>query len=93
MRFTTVWEPSPKSKRINQQINSVVPGTFTAPDSELPFIRHDPRKGFKTVKDCVEGVIDFVSVKQRPVTFSEDDIRILMIQMFDREQARKFQKA
>ncbi|MCT7665684.1 transcription termination/antitermination NusG family protein [Shinella kummerowiae] len=57
------------------------------------FIRHDPRKGFKPVKEGVEGVIDFVCVKQRPVTFSEDDIRFLMIQMFDREQAFRFQKA
>lgn len=57
------------------------------------FIRRDPRLGFKPVKEEVEGVIDFVSVKQRPVIFSEDDIRFLMIQMFDREQAFRFQRA
>lgn len=57
------------------------------------FIRRDPRLGFKPVKEEVEGVIDFVSVKQRPVIFSEDDIRFLMIQMFEREQAFRFKRA
>lgn len=57
------------------------------------FIRRDPRQGFKPVKEEVDGVIDFVSVKQRPVIFSEDDIRFLMIQMFEREQAFRFKRA
>jgi len=57
------------------------------------FIRRAPRNGFKPVKDEVEGVIDFVSVKRRPMIFSEDDIRFLMIQMFEREQAFRIQKA
>ncbi len=57
------------------------------------FIRRDPKHGFKPVKDEVEGVIDFVSVKQRPVIFAEDDIRFLMIQMFEREQAFRFHRA
>ena len=57
------------------------------------FIRRDPRHGFKPVKDGVDGVIDFVSVKQRPMIFAEDDIRFLMLQMFDREQAFRFQRA
>lgn len=56
------------------------------------FIRRDPGAGFAFLKD-IDGVIDVVSVRQAPMPMAEDDIRFLMMKMFDREQARKFQKA
>jgi hypothetical protein len=56
------------------------------------FIRRDPGAGFAFLED-IDGVIDVISVKQVPCPMAETDIRFLMIQMFDREQARKFQKA
>lgn len=56
------------------------------------FIRLGPGAGFG-VLDEVDGVIDVVSVRQTPVPMAEQDIQFLMLQMFDREQARKFRKA
>lgn len=56
------------------------------------FVRCDPGKGFAWVKD-VDGVLGAVSINQTPLVMAEDDIRFLMIEMFDREQAFRFQKA
>lgn len=56
------------------------------------FILRDPGAGFAFL-DEIEGVIDVVSIGQSPIPMSESDIQFLMIQMFDREQARKFRKA
>lgn len=38
-------------------------------------------------------MLGVVSVKQTPVVMSEDDIRFLMIKMFDQEQAFRFRRA
>lgn len=56
------------------------------------FIRRDPGCGFEAIRE-IEGVIDVVSFADRPMTIPEEDVRFLMITMFDRHQAFLFQKA
>ncbi|KQS84139.1 transcription termination/antitermination NusG family protein [Rhizobium sp. Leaf386] len=56
------------------------------------FIRRNPALGFEAIRK-IEGVIDVVSFAERPMVISEEDVRFLMITMFDRHQSFLFQKA
>lgn len=56
------------------------------------FIRHDPGRGFDPIRD-VDGVIDVVKVRRTPVAISEEDVRGLMIEMFEQDLKFRLQKA
>lgn len=56
------------------------------------FIRRDPGQGFRAVTD-IDGIIDLVRVNRTPVAISEDDIRFIMLEMFEREQEYRYRRA
>ncbi|WP_313195867.1 transcription termination/antitermination NusG family protein [Shinella zoogloeoides] len=56
------------------------------------FIRRDPGAGFKAVTE-IDGVLRVVSVGDKPARFAEDEIRFLMLTMFDRHQAFLYHRA